>query len=290
LSTLTKTLIVLLTVSAIFLCGIVVTYIANADNYRQKHDALRAEKVSLGKKAEDLGRQLNDKIKASEQRENSLNGQITSQKTELSKLRGDLTSAEREKSALLQKVNSWTSVIEGFTQTNDKQGELLRQKIEEIKTAQMELIRERKEHKETTAALVEKMAIIDALQAEARRLREEQTELQSRLDQLLLPVGKVAAPAVPVTPWPGLARPVPVYGRDIALSGLVTAIDVRNSMASVSVGAVDGVREGMKFHVTRGDEFICDILIIDVDTEEAVGVLELVQQQLRVGDNASTNL
>ena len=61
-------------------------------------------------------------------------------------------------------------------------------------------------------------------------------------------------------------------------------------MASVSVGAVDGVREGMKFHVTRGDEFICDILIIDVDTEEAVGVLELVQQQLRVGDNASTNL
>ena len=51
-----------------------------------------------------------------------------------------------------------------------------------------------------------------------------------------------------------------------------------------------GVKEGMKFHVTRGDEFICDILITDVDTEEAVGVLELVQQQPNVGDTVSTNL
>jgi hypothetical protein len=46
----------------------------------------------------------------------------------------------------------------------------------------------------------------------------------------------------------------------------------------------------MKFHVTRGDEFICDILIIEVDTEKSVGVLELVQQLPKVGDNASTNL
>ncbi len=47
---------------------------------------------------------------------------------------------------------------------------------------------------------------------------------------------------------------------------------------------------GMKFHVTRGDEFICDVLIVNVDTEKAVGVLELVQQSPKVGDNASTNL
>ena len=38
-------------------------------------------------------------------------------------------------------------------------------------------------------------------------------------------------------------------------------------MASVSVGKTEGVKEGMKFHVTRGDEFICDIQIIDVEAE-----------------------
>ncbi len=61
-------------------------------------------------------------------------------------------------------------------------------------------------------------------------------------------------------------------------------------MVSISIGSADGVREGMKFHATRGDAFLYDILIIDVDTEEAVGVLELIQEQPRVGDNVSTNL
>lgn len=76
----------------------------------------------------------------------------------------------------------------------------------------------------------------------------------------------------------------------IALKCLVSEIDAKNSMATVSIGSADGVKEGMKFHVTRGDEFICDILIIEVDTDKAVGVLELVQQLPKVGDNASTNL
>ena len=38
LSTLTKALIVLLTLSSIFLCGIVVTYVASANNYKQKYE------------------------------------------------------------------------------------------------------------------------------------------------------------------------------------------------------------------------------------------------------------
>jgi len=49
----------------------------------------------------------------------------------------------------------------------------------------------------------------------------------------------------------------------------------------------------MKFHVTRGDDFICDILVLHVDAETAVGILELMdvtRQQPKVGDNVSTNI
>ena len=67
-------------------------------------------------------------------------------------------------------------------------------------------------------------------------------------------------------------------------------MDLKNSLASISLGKADNVKEGMKFYVTRGDKFICEILIIDIDAEQAVGVLERVQQQPRVGDNVSTNL
>jgi len=290
LSTLTKILIVLLTISAIFLCGIVVTYVANADNYRQKYDNLKSDRDSLSRKADNLAKQVNDKVAENQRLEDKLNGQIASLKTQLAKLQTGLSNAEREKAALLGKVNSWTSIVGDFTVTNEKQSQLLNDKLEELKAVQTDLIRQRKELKETTAALVEKMAIIDTLQSENRLLREEKSELQSRLDQLLRPAGKTAAPTVPVTRPAGLARPAPAIGEDIALTGQVTAVDLKNSMAGISLGSADGVKEGMKFHVTRGDQFLCDILIIDVDAEEAVGVLDLVQQKPRLGDKVSTNL
>ena len=70
---------------------------------------------------------------------------------------------------------------------------------------------------------------------------------------------------------------------------LVIEVDLKNAMATISLGTADGVKKGMNFHVTRGNKFICDISIIDVDTEASVGVLKLVQDQIKVGDSVITN-
>jgi hypothetical protein len=280
-------------VASFILCGIVVTYVGTADNYRQKHDQLKVERDSLSAKVKSLNKQVNEKIEQTKELEDKLNSEITALRVEMGELQGQLKDAEREKASLLQKVNSWASIVEDFSQTNDKQGQLLKNTLEELNEVQAAQIKERKQLDETAAALVEKMAIIETLEAENRRLVEERTDLQNRLDEYLLPFGKSAVAAVPVTPEMGAARPAPMLRpavKDISLEGLVTAVDMKNSMASISLGKVDGVKEGMKFHVTRGDEFICDIVIIDVDAEEAVGVLDLIQQQPRISDNVSTNL
>ncbi len=290
MSTLTKILIVLLTISSIFLCGIVVTYVANADNYRQKYNDLKAETDASRENVKSLKIQLNEKIAGNRQLEDKLNNEITTLKAEIDQLQANLNNVEREKATLLQKVNSWTSITKDFYETTDKQGQLLKNTLNELNKIQAEQIKERRELNETTSALVEKMAIIETLQAGKKRLLEEKTELQSRLDRFLQPMGKVAATPVPVTLEMAIARPAGVATKDIDLKGLVKQVDLKNSMASISLGTADGVKEGMKFYVTRGDEFICEILIIDVDTEEAVGVLERVQDQPKVGDNVSTNL
>lgn len=293
MSTLTKILILLLTVSSFILCGIVVTYVGTADDYRQKYDDLKDDRDSLSKKAKSLNKQVNEKIEQAKQLEDKLNSEMAAMRVEIGELQGQLKGSEREKASLLQKVNSWASIVEDFSETNDKQGQLLKNTLAELNKVQSEQIRHRKELNETTAALVEKMAIIEALESEKRRLLEERTDLQSQLDEYLRPFGKAAVAAVPVTPDRAAARPAPMpipAVKDISLEGLVTAVDMRNSVASISLGKVDGVKEGMKFHVTRGEEFLCDIVIIDVDAEEAVGVLDLVQQQPRIGDNVSTGL
>jgi len=290
LSTLTKVLIVLLTISSIFLCGIVVTYVANADNYMQKYNKLKADRDSLNEKVKSITKQLNDKISETTQQKETLRGQITSLNAKVDGLETDLASAEREKADLLQRVDSMTSITSDFSKTTGEQGKLLKDTLDELNKVKTKQVAARKELKETTASLIEKMAIIETLETEKRRLLEEKSELQGKLDQFLQPIGKTAAEPVPVTPKKVAVRPVLPAAKALDLKGLVTKVDLKNSMASISLGKADGVRVGMKFHVTRGDEFLCDILIIDVDAEEAVGVLELVQQKPKIGDNISTNL
>ena len=71
-----------------------------------------------------------------------------------------------------------------------------------------------------------------------------------------------------------------------ALQGAVTAVD--GSLITLSIGSADGVAKDMIFHIIRNDTFICDVKISDVDTETAAGTTQLVQQQPKVGDIAST--
>ena len=167
MSALTKILIVLLTLSSIFLCGIVVTYVANADDYKQQYKNLKSEKDSLNENVKSLKKQVNEKTTAKRRSEDKLNTRISSLKSEMKDVKANLDSAEREKSLLLQKVNNWTSITKDFYETTDKQGQLLKNTLEELNNVQADQIKQSKELNETTAALVEKMAIIEVVKNES---------------------------------------------------------------------------------------------------------------------------
>jgi chromosome segregation ATPase len=290
LSNLTKVLIVLLTISAIFLCGIVVTYVANADNFKQKYDTQRKETSALEQTKESLTNQLNEKIQQKDELEKSLNNQIAAAKREVDELKVKLNEADRQKNELLEKVNNMASITKAFTESTEKQTQTLNTALEDVKQLKAEQIKLSKELEETSTVLTERNAIIETLETEKRRLTEEKANLQTRLDKMLQMGGRTVAAGQPVTQEKGAALATGPATQPIALKGQVVEVDVKNSLATISIGSADGVKEGMKFHVTRGDSFICDVLIIDVDTDKAVGVLELVQQAPKVGDTASTNL
>ncbi len=288
----------MLTVFSILLSGVVISYVTNVDNFKSKYDEAKAQRDASREKSENLTKKMDDLKEEVKQKEDSLNKQLTSLKSQVSELQNKLNAAERENSTLLTKVNNWTSVVQDFQKTNDQQAKLLGETQADLKRIQEKQIDLSKKYEEASYNLIEKMSIIDTLQKEKMRLIEEKNELQERIDQYLRPQGKVTAPTTPVTQPGGevqmrqQAMPAPsqaIPAKEIALKGLVTNVDLKNSIASISLGKADGVREGMRFHVTRGDEFICDILIIDVDAEEAVGVLELVQENPRIGDSVMTN-
>lgn len=290
MSTLTKILIVLLTIASIFLCGIMVTYVANADNYKQKYDKLYVDLQDAVQKRRAVETQLKEEIEKADQQKKTLNDNIASLNLKIQQLEANLNEAEREKALLLKRVDSFASIVEGFTKTNDQQGLLLNNTIARLKTVEADLIKEQSQHKETSRLLFEKIAIIRTLEEKDKRLLEENAELQTKLDQFLRQYGKVLAPPTPVTPITAKAKPAAPVTREISLKGQITAVDLKNSLAEISIGTAHGVKEGMKFHVTRGDKFICDIVILDVEPEKAIGWLELVQDEPKAGDIASTNL
>jgi hypothetical protein len=292
LSTLTKILMVLITISAIFLSGIIVTYVANADNYKEQYDSLYTRYQSEQRKRSSAEQQLEKTTELMNQVGKELNDKITALNIKIEQIQGELDKAEREKSQLLQRVDGFAAEVKTFTTTNQNQTSLLDSTIKKWELAEANLIREQSQHKETARLLLEKLAVITTLEDKNKRLLEENAALQTKLDQSLRQYGKVLAPPSPVTPIREKAQPVqaPLPTREIGLKGQIANVDIKNKMAEISIGKAHGVQENMRFHVTRGDQFICDIVILDVEPEKAVGRLELIQYEPQPGDNINTNL
>ena len=121
------------------------------------------------------------------------------------------------------------------------------------------------------------MAVIAAQDQQIRRLTEEKSEMQEKPEQSLSQSEKTAATTRPA-------------GQDSGLQGLVSAVDIPNALAEISIGMADGVKTEMTFRVMRGDKFVCNILVVDVDEKKAVGDIQSVQLPPRVGDKVSANL
>jgi Fic family protein len=286
LSTLTKVLIVLLSLFSFFLCGTIVTYVGNATNYKKLYDIEKdAKDVALAEKASAL-RQYSEQVEAVKKIKEDLSAQIQLLEDEKSRLDADLRSAQRESLKYQARADSSTAILAGFEQTIANLEQSLKTTQDQLDKVRREDIQEQKEFNELTARLYETIVQLEALRADKRRLLEEKAAMEELFRTKA--GGTAAAKANIVTPKPSTATPVEAMPAPGDLKGLVT--EVSESLVAISIGSADGVGKGMVFHVTRGDEFVCNVVITDVDTNKAAGVLELKLQQPRIGDTVSTRL
>ena len=287
MSTLTKLLIVLLTVFSIILCAVSVTYVVNTENFKEKYTKTANELQTAQENQDAAEKKAAETLQKCNDFETSMKQQIAQYQTQINELTTKLENAEREKSSLVAKVDGFAAKVEQFITTNKQQSDLLSKKIEELKQVEIKAIQLDKDLEETSQALLQKLAVIEDMKIERERLLDQQSDLEVKLAKFLQGKGReVAIPTQVQQPAPTVA----VATRDINLKGLVKAVDVKNSSAVISLGTADGVRKNMIFFVTRGNQFICQITIMEVDSEEAVGTLQLIQQTPQIGDSVATNL
>lgn len=287
MSTLTKILIILLTLSTLFLCGIVVTKVSMDDNYKQKNEELRRQ-LNIAQDKQKAAEEKLQKCEISKQNlEDKLKNEISSLQAKLNETKTELKNTERERSELLQRVNSWASITKDFSETTDKQQKLFENTFEELNNVKADKVKLEKELEDTTSKLMEKMAIIDTLETKVKRLTEQKTDLQDKIDNLLKKPSQTTTEPVTYQQGP---QPRQSSQQTKELTGVVKKVETSESMVEISIGSADGVQEGMKFYVIRGDEFVCEVLILDVEPESAVGAMERVQYQPRSGDKVTSNL
>jgi cell shape-determining protein MreC len=298
LSTLTKVLIVLLTVFSLFLSGIVVTFVANQDNFRVKEKEA-TQRLGAARAAQNNAQQQQiDEKKAAD----VLVAKLEDEKTRLTKdllaVREELDGLKRTKNALDTEHAGMMAAVQTAT-TGEQQRALFVAAQKEVERLKAEQIQREAELKETNQMLLEKLALISDLDGKIRQLTQENQDVGGRLNQYLTKYGQMATkpPTTVAQGSPGVqpAQPIATVAaqtRSIALNGQVTAVDLRSRLLEISIGMAAGVRKDMTFHVIRGDRFVADILIMEVWPDRAVGILDIVQAGLQpqAGDKVSTNL
>ena len=287
LSALTKIMIFLLSLFSLFLCGTVVTYVGNASNYKELMEEQESINKEISSEIISLQRQYTEKMTLIEQLKAESNDRIQLLEDQINQLDVEKRNAERKSLEYAGRVNSWVGVVTGFEQTIENLQNSLKLTQVQLDKARTDGIEDRKELNEITASLYEKIVQLQSLEVDKRRLLEQKTSLEQTLNNVL-DTGGGPVSVEPVTPAVGRVRRADATIAGVDLKGLVT--EVGQSLVTISLGSADGVVKNMLFHVTRGDEFICDVVITDVDTNKAAGVIELKLTDPRVGDNVSTKL
>jgi len=285
LSTLTKILVVLLSLFAIFLCGLTVSYVGSANNYKALYEGEQLARSTVQAENISLTDRFKEQVAKTEALETELNLQIQTKQDQINQLTVNLQQAERLKQEYQSRADSWKGVMTGFEQSVSSMIDSLKLTRDQLESSRSDNIKIQKELDQKTVNLYEKIVELQRLEAERRRILEQKTDLEKNITQL---TGSPAAqPSGVVTQTSGQAKPTPTVAAS-AINGLVSELD--GSLVTLSVGTADGVEKGMVFHITRGSEFLCDVVVTDVDVNKCAGTLEMVQQSPKVGDTAATKL
>jgi myosin heavy subunit len=260
----------------------VVSYVGSANNYKGMYDKLKTENQSLQSQSKQMQSLYSEQVKKTELLEEKLNLEIKSLQERNNELAANLQKTDRLSQEYQSRSESWKGVMTGFEQSVSAMLDSLKLTQDQLEKARSQNIKDQKDLNQITADLYEKIVELQRLEAERRRLLEQKTGLEKQLSQ-----GSNGSAPAAVTQVADMAKPAatPVSAN---IKGLITEID--QSLVTVSVGSADGVGKGMVLHVTRGSDFLCDIAITDVDINKSAGVLEMVQQQPKIGDVVSTKL
>jgi len=271
LSTLTKVFIVVLVVFSIAFTTMTVSIVAQSTDWQdtakkyEEHakvaDTNLRNEIAASAATEAT---LRDSIKSHLEKIGEVEGQLKTNGAEMAKLRSDIAKAESEKSS----SEAMSRGLLAQLQIADAGRAEYRKQRDEIEKRNIELERRNIDLNDRVNEQTMRIAVL----FEQKRQYEQQLSiLKTENEKLARSAGRPAGASVleapsgvamsnvtPLTP----ISPTPVRGKILEVSG---------NLVTISVGSADGVKEGMVFMITRGDQYVGDLKISTVNPSQSAG-------------------
>jgi hypothetical protein len=264
---------------AIFLCGVVVVFVTNTEHWKGAYK----DQEALAKAAQVHAVVTEEAKRAQKTRDALL---IEKQKDNielLMKQNSDLmrqwTSEAQGRAAADSRATSSVALSETLGLTLEQMRithEYVQQKLE---AEHLDRLRWEAQQVELRQELDREHAKVTQLESIRRRGEEKIREIRQKLAKVTIGPSEVRAEGDRVTAVSPGQRRVPIRGE---------IVDVKDSLAAISVGSSSGVRENMEFNIIRGGKFVGNVLITHVEPTEAAGQLKRMQGVVVKGDRVST--
>ena len=192
-------------------------------------------------------------------------GEMDRFKTELAQVKADKSSAD----ALVSSLTSQLQLANTGRDNEQKLRESLAARNIELETRNLDLNERVNEQTAQILVLVQQ-----------QRQQEQQINILREEKQKLAAVGRRAAPSEDLSA-PDSATPMepvatsPIRGRITEISG---------RLATISVGSADGVQPNMTFVIYRGEQYVGDLKVTDVEPNAAAGTLMNTRSTPQVND------
>jgi chromosome segregation ATPase len=265
---------------------LIIPYAANTENYRELADEYKNRVAQEQQLREATDNQYKVGVAHLNKVIETLNEQNSKQKSEMDKIAGDLENRNNE---LLAERNTNKSLTSQLNQLNnilaasDAERKVLQSQLQQLTKDNSGVRTDNFRLTEENQKLTLQRQLYEQ---EIRLLKEQNFSLSDRLEKIrsksAVPTQAEASPAVP-----GKAQAADSVERSSIL-GEIT--EIRDNLASISVGSAQGVRDGMEFTIYRNNQYLGKLRITKVLADQSAGELISKQGTIRNGDKVTDHL
>lgn len=283
MSILTKICVVLLVVASLVAAVVFTSLATVAPNwkfsYLQEKDAFKNLEVTTQAHMEQVNRlrnELQEVSKAKSTTETDLISKYDKLAAEYSAVKIENADLQKNMTAIASNFKNVEIKLDAMEKTSQSQQKALKESWERERTYQSQNIQMSDSLKEMEGKNARLNQTVRYLQEQMESMRQSLAEKDKQIVEFKKggAVAKVDTEEVTVS--------VP------KVTGTITAVN--NNLASINLGSVNGLKQGAKLIIYRGDQFVGHLKIEKVDSNESAGIIMDMRLTPKQGDKVTSDL